>query len=110
MAAEGTVIDWKWRLGLINGIGECAFQKLGNSIRRVTRLVPMPSGEIIFSRTMICSNENPEKEPQFPADKLVIIDTDINENLSAQIDRMYSGRPGIIMPSRNGGGLGPRPM
>lgn len=109
MAAEGNVIDWKWRLGILTGLGECAFQKLGGSLRRITKLVPMPSGEIIFSRALINSPENPEPEPQFSAEKLVIVETDIHENLSKQIERMYTGRPGIIMPGRNGG-PGPRPM
>lgn len=109
MVAEAQGLDWKWQIGIVNSIGECVYQRLGTNIRRITRLVPMPTGEIMFMRCVICSQENADPNPQFEAKDLVLTESNVREELWRPVQNLWEGKTGIIMPGRNGG-LGPRPM
>jgi hypothetical protein len=56
--------DWSWRVGVLNGVGECCWQQKDGMIRRITKLIwqsqPVPS--MLFLKhlvggALICAQE-----------------------------------------------------
>ena len=89
---------WTWKIGILNGIGSAAWQELSNKVRRITQLISVENG--LMPSKCCPSIGAKDKEPQFDAFKLVIVDTEPDEKLAEALDRVWGGI-GLVVP-RNG--------
>lgn len=81
--------DWKWKIGILQGLGERAFQVLGGKIRRITAIIPNDQGGLWFAKCLI-DVLSTDDNPQIDADKLVLVSYDLKDQLHADLDRMWS--------------------
>ena len=81
--------DWKWKIGVLHGLGERAFQMLGEKIRHVTQIIPQPNGGIVFIRSMIAylSGDN---HIQHDAGGLVLLDVNVPGGMCEELDRTWN--------------------
>lgn len=102
--AEGA-LDWKWRIGALNGVGECAWQQLLGKIRRITRYVILPdgSGRIMMQQFGFCGQESKDPEPQFDAEGLVALSVEPSDQFMANCERVWTKSPILQMPNMGNG-------
>lgn len=102
--SDAAVIDWKWRIGLVHGIGDAAFQILGGNVRRITRFIHTPDGNMILQKIGLCTAECKDTDPQFQAERLVICDADPSDNFVRNLENFWGGKPSLVMPRMLGNG------
>lgn len=89
-------MNWTWKIGILHGYGEALYQELAGNIRRITRPIIIPSGQMVLSKSLTCM-AGKEKDQQFPAAGLVVIGHDVLDDLAADADRAWDG--GVIVQS-----------
>ena len=87
---------WVWCVGLLHGLGECAFQYSHNEIRRVTKLVPQPSGVGLLKALIGGVLKGFE---QIPAEGLIVYFANCNDEFAASCESFWGS---IIMQPANG--------
>lgn len=45
--------EWSWKVGILNGLGECFWQQCGGVIRRVSRIIMTQNGQIGLMKNLI---------------------------------------------------------
>ena len=91
-------MDWKWRLGFLNGYGEALWQELAGNIRRIMKPIATPNG-LMLAKSLPCIAD---LSAQFPAENFVLGSIDCPEDLAKDADRGWGGSR--IIPA-NGSGL-----
>lgn len=87
--------DWEWRLGYLNGVGECCWQALGGNIRRISRFVAMPQGGAVILKGLPCIAST-DPEPKFSSESMVVASTQPKQELIDELERAWEG--GVIIP------------
>lgn len=87
--------DWKWQIGILQGLGECFFQsnEVGQ-IRQLTQALVMPDGAIIFRKALICAMSE-AKDVELP-NSLVLASRDPVHQVTSALDQAWFG--GSIIP------------
>lgn len=88
-------MDWRWRIGFLNGFGEAMWQELGEKMRRITRFLPMPNGQSVIIKAVPCVSGT-DPEPQFDIASLVIASVEPNDKLCQDVQRAWE--PSNIIP------------
>lgn len=89
--------EWKWRGGIINGLGLCAWQEKGDHIRQISRMLPDPrTGGMVFVKVgleYLCMAE------EFPT-SLIVYGEAVHSKWHDTLNRMWSG---LEFPARRNG-------
>ena len=88
---------WVWCIGLLHGLGECAFQYSHNEIRRVAKLIPQNGGGVGLVKTLIGGVLKGFE--QIPAEGVIIYFANCNEEFAAGCDQLWGS---ILMQPANG--------
>ena len=92
-------MNWTWKIGILHGFGEALYQELAGNIRRITRPIILPNGQMVLAKSLTCM-AGKEKDQQFPAQGLVVVGHEVVEDLAADADRAWNGS--VIVPANNG--------
>ncbi len=97
--------QWSWKVGILLGIGEAAWQECNGRIQKLTAVVVGPGGRIGLIKCVspMCMAR---VSPDFDAAKLVLIGEDPSPDFCEDLDRFWSG--GRIMLGNNVDIPGPR--
>lgn len=82
-------MEWKWKIGILNSLGERAFQMMGDKVKRITQIIPQQGG-MIFAKSLV-GIASGDIEAQYEAAGLVVLCVDMEEGLCAELDRAWSG-------------------
>lgn len=89
--------DWHWKIGFLHGLGECLWQERGmTKIRRITRPIALPNGQMILQKSLTCI-ASAEEDPHFDVENMVIEGRDCREDLAGDAERAWNG--GVIQPA-----------
>ena len=90
-----TTDEWEWKIGVLHGFGERAFQMKGEKVRRVTQIIPSPQG-LILAKSLIDVACKGDGEVVYEAAGLVFMAFPLKEDLRPDLERAWGG--GVIMP------------
>ena len=88
--------NWKWRIGFIHGYGECLWQEADGQIRRITKPVSLPDGQLLLIKSIACLAAK-DAEPVWNATRMVVDGRDCRDDLAADAERAWGG--GVIQPA-----------
>lgn len=81
--------DWEWKIGVLHGFGERAFQMKGEKVRRITQIVPSPQG-MILAKSLIDVACKGDGEVVYDAAGLVFMCFPLAEGLRSDLDRAWT--------------------
>jgi len=85
--------DWQWKVGILNGIGECFWEEGGGKLRKVSRLIMGPDGNIGMMKAFIGGVLRGMEE--VPVDGLVIFSAGAAADMQTSCKQLWSN---IIKP------------
>lgn len=89
--------DWEWKIGALQGYGEAAWQERDGRLRRITVIIPAPTGQVVLARPVTLGLLESGPETEFEAQRLVILGNPPRRELIADLDRAWGG--GKILPA-----------
>jgi hypothetical protein len=95
MSADGI---WTWKVGILVGIGEAAFQTSGDKVRRITRIIAMPDGGMVLAKSA-CEVLVKEGIPEYFS-SVILADFAIKDEMVKELDRVWEG--GRIIQANGG--------
>lgn len=98
--------EWEWRIGALQGYGECAWQQSGENIRRITVVMANPNGQM--SMMIPISLRFAEGVPsllEYDAGLLVTASKPLAKNAVADLDRLWSGSKLVLVDGAGMGGV-----
>ena len=98
--------EWKWRVGILMGLGEAAWQESNGRIQKLTILV-VAQGRVGLVKCVspMCMSK---VSPDFPADKMVVAGEEPTLDFIEDLKRFWAG--GRILMGNGGDLPGPRRM
>ncbi len=90
--------DWEWRIGVLHGFGECAWQEHDGKVRRVTMLVAAPQGRVGLVPALAPRLSELGAATEYPADRLVIASSPPLRELVDDLNKAWEGSGKIIAP------------
>ena len=87
-------LDWKWKLGVLHGFGECFWQEGGGKIRRISRLFVGPDGNLGMAKSVLGGMMRGFEE--IPIGDLVVMSAGASSEQQVSCNQLWSG---IIKPA-----------
>lgn len=88
---------WEWFVGIVLGLGECAFQMSHGEIRRITKLIPQDNGSLGLIKTAIGGVLKGFE--QIPADGLLPLAIQAKDDFASSLDKFWGS---VILQPANG--------
>lgn len=82
--------EWAWKIGVLHGFGERAFQLRNGKVRRITQIIPNPQG-LILAKSLIDVACKGDGDVQYEEAGLVFMAYPLKEDLIPELDRAWSG-------------------
>lgn len=92
--------NWKWRMGILNGIGHAVWEQSESKFRRVTMMAAGQQG-LVMIKSPLWIVMGDEAEVEWDPDSMVVVGTNVPEKLIQDVMRIWGAR---IIPA-NGLGL-----
>ena len=100
--------DWQWRCGALVGYGESAWQEKDGKIRRITIIMPKPTGgAVMMIPISLRFMEGKVDLVEFDAKGLVAASKEPTAGFTADLERHW-GRTGVVAATQGDVPRGPR--
>lgn len=95
--------EWVWQIGGLNGYGECAWQQLGDKVRRITVIMPNPNGTMgMMIPVSLRFSEGTPALLEFNAGPLVGASKHLAKSVVADVERLWSGSKLVLVDGAGG--------